>query len=74
MQIGNGSYIRKSERGNGQMVASTFRLGLLQESKLRDSLTMRPPENMHQPMRKIKEHKSLEDDRLQGKGKAPASS
>ena len=29
---------------------------------------------MHQLMRRIEEYKRLEDDRLQGKGKAPASS
>lgn len=29
---------------------------------------------MHQLMRRIEEHKRLEDDRLQGKGKAPTSS
>ena len=34
---------------------------------------MRPPEDMHQLMRKIVEYKRLEDDRLQGKGKAPDS-
>lgn len=33
--------------GNEKVVASTFRLGFPQDSELRDSLTMRPPENMH---------------------------
>ena len=33
--------------GNEQVVASTFRLGLSQESEYRDSLTMHPSENMH---------------------------
>ncbi|XP_075654972.1 uncharacterized protein LOC142625160 [Castanea sativa] len=33
--------------GNEKVVASTFRLGFPQDSKLRDSLTIRPPENMH---------------------------
>ena len=60
--------------GNEQVATSTFRLELPHELELRDSLTMRPPENMHQLMRRIEEHKRLEDDRLQGKGKAPASS
>ena len=59
--------------GNGQVAANTFKLGLLKESKLRDSLTIRPFENMHQLMRRIKEHKRLEDDRLQSKGKAPTT-
>ena len=35
---------------------------------------MRPPEDMHQLMRRIQEYKRLEDDRLQRKGKAPSSS
>ena len=52
---------------------STFRLRLPQESKLRNSLTIRTPENMHQLMRRIKEHKRLEDDRLQSKGLVPAT-
>ena len=32
---------------NEQVVASTFRLGLPQESELRDSMTIKPLENMH---------------------------
>jgi len=59
--------------GNGQVAVSTFRMGLPQESELRDSLTMKPPEGMHQLMRRIEEHKRLEDDRLQSKGKALAT-
>jgi len=55
------------------VAASTFRLGLLKDSELQDSLTMRPPENMRQLMRRIKEYKRLEDDRKQSKGKAPAT-
>ena len=50
-----------------------FRMGLPQESELRDSLTMKLPEGMHQLMRRIEEHKRLEDDRLQSKGKALAT-
>lgn len=49
--------------GNEQVVGSTFRLELAQESELRDFLTMHPLENMHQLMRKIEEYKRLEDDR-----------
>ena len=49
---------------------TTFRLGLPQDSELKDSLTMRPLKSMHQLMRWIEEHKRLEDNRLQGKGKA----
>ena len=59
--------------GNKQVAANTFKLGLPKESKLRGSLTMRPPENMHQLMRRIKEHKRLEDDKLQSKRKAPTT-
>lgn len=56
------------------MVASTFRQGLRHDSELKDSLTMRPIENMHQLMRRIKEYKRLKDDLQQNKGKIPATS
>ena len=56
------------------MATSIFRMGLLEELALRDSLTMQLLEDMHQLMKRIKEHKRLEDDRLQGKGKASTSS
>ena len=56
--------------GNEKIVASTFRIGLLEDSELRESLTKRPPENMRQLMRHIKEYKCLEYDQLQSKGKA----
>ena len=52
------------------MAAKTFKLRLPQESKLRDSLTMRPLENMHQLMRMIEEYKRLDNNKLQGKGKS----
>lgn len=51
------------------MAASTFRLALSQDSELRDLLTMKPFESMHQLMRRIEEYKRLEDDRQQSKGK-----
>ena len=35
------------EEGNKQVAASTFKLGFSYESELRDSLTMKPLENMH---------------------------
>ena len=57
--------------GNEKIVANTFRMGLLENSEFRESLTKRPPEDMRQLMRRIKEYKRLEDDRLQSKGKAP---
>ena len=57
--------------GNEKIVASTFRMGLLENSKLRESLTKWPPEDMRQLMRRIEEYKQLEDDWLQSKEKAP---
>lgn len=54
------------------MATNTFKLRLPQELELRDYLTMHPPESMHQLMRRIEEHKRLEDDKLHGKGKALA--
>lgn len=59
---------------NKKVAANTFRLGLPQDFELRDSLTMQPPKNMYQLIRRIKEHKRLEDDWQQSKGKAPATS
>ena len=56
--------------GNEKIVVSTFRMGLLENSKLRESLAKRPPEDMRQLMRRIEEYKQLEDDWLQSKGKA----
>ncbi|XP_075636606.1 uncharacterized protein LOC142608823 [Castanea sativa] len=57
--------------GNEKIAMSTFRMGLPEESRLRESLKRRPPEDMRQLMRCIEEYKRLEDDRLQTKGKAP---
>ena len=57
--------------GNEKIAASTFRMGLFEDSKLRVSLTKRPPEDMRQLMRRIEEYKCLKDDQLQSKGKAP---
>ncbi|XP_030958738.1 uncharacterized protein LOC115980645 [Quercus lobata] len=57
--------------GNEKIAASTFRMGLPKDSELRESLRKRSPEDMRQLMRRIKEYKCLEDDRLQNKGKAP---
>ena len=57
--------------GNEKIAASTFRIGLPEDSELRESLTRRPPEDMRQLMRHIEEYKRLEDDRLQSRGKAP---
>nr|XP_023914405.1 uncharacterized protein LOC112025959 [Quercus suber] len=60
--------------GNEKIAASTFRMGLLEESGLRESLTKKPPKDIRQLMRRIKEYKQLEDDRMQSKGKAPMMS
>ena len=56
---------------NEKIVANTFRMGLPKDSELRESLTKRPSKDMRKLMRRIKEYKRLEDDRLQNKGKAP---
>ena len=57
--------------GNEKIAASTFRIGLPEDSELRELLTRKPPEDMRQLMRHIEEYKRLEDDRMQSKGKAP---
>ena len=57
--------------GNKKIAVSTFRMGLLKDFGLRESLTKKPPEGMRQLMRCIEEYKRLKDDRLQSKGKAP---
>ncbi|XP_075640287.1 uncharacterized protein LOC142612041 [Castanea sativa] len=57
--------------GNEKIAASTFRMGLPDESRLRESLMRRPSKDMRQLMRHIKEYKQLKDDRLLNKGKAP---
>ena len=56
--------------GNEKIVANTFKMGLPEDSELWKSLTRRPTEDMRQLMRRIKEYKRLEDDRLQSEGKA----
>ncbi|XP_030958770.1 uncharacterized protein LOC115980682 [Quercus lobata] len=61
-------------KGNEKVAASTFRLGLPEDSELRESLTMRPLESMRQLMRCIEKYKGLEDDRQQSKDKAPTTS
>ncbi|XP_023870533.2 uncharacterized protein LOC111983103 [Quercus suber] len=60
--------------GNEKITASNFRLGLPEDSELRDLLTRRPPEDMRQLMRRIKEYRRFEDDRQQNKFKAPITS
>ena len=48
--------------GNEKIAANTFRMGLSEDSELRESLTKRPFEDISQLMRHIKEYKRLEDD------------
>ena len=50
--------------GNEKITTSTFRMGLPEDSELRESLTRKPPEEMRQLMRHIEEYKRLEDDWL----------
>ena len=50
--------------GNERIAASTFRIGLPENSELWESLTKRPSKDMRQLMRRIEEYKWLEDDRL----------
>ncbi|XP_050264193.1 uncharacterized protein LOC126708441 [Quercus robur] len=58
-------------RDNERVAASTFRMGLPEDSGLRESLTKKSPKSVRQLMRRIEEYKRLEDDQLQSKGKAP---
>ena len=43
--------------GHEKIIASTFRLGLPEDSKLRDSLTRRSLKDMRQLMRRIEKYK-----------------
>ena len=54
----------KIDGGNDKIAASTFRMGLLEDSNLRESLTRKLPEDMWQLMRRIEEYKHLEDGQL----------
>ena len=57
--------------GNYDDVAiSTFKAGLPAEHDLRKSLTSKPVVNVRQLMDHIDKHKRIEEDQLQGKGKA----
>ena len=49
---------------------STFKLGLPAEHKLRKSLTGKPVTSIRQLMDQIDKYKRVEEDQLQGKGKA----
>ena len=47
-------------------------MGLPTKHDLRKSLTMKPTLNMRQHMDRINKYKRLEEDQMQGKGKAKA--
>ena len=49
---------------NEKIVASTFRMGLPEDSELQESLIRMPPEDMRQLMRRIEQYKCLKDDRM----------
>ena len=57
-------FYNEIDGGNEKIAANTFRMGLPEDSELRESLTKRPPEDMRQLMRRIEEYKCLQDDRL----------
>ena len=52
------------------MAISTFKTGLPAEHDLKKSLTSKPVVNVRQLMDHIDKHKRIEEDQLQGKGKA----
>jgi len=52
------------------MAISTFKAGLPAEHDLRKSLTGKPVTNVHQLMNRIDKYKRVEENQLQGKGKA----
>ena len=52
------------------MAKRTFKVGLPTEHELRKSLTMKPALNMRQLMDRIDKYTMLEEDQIQGKGKA----
>ena len=57
--------------GNFDEVAiKTFKVGLPAEHGLRKSLTGKPVTNLRQLMDRVDKYKRIEDDQLQGKGKA----
>ena len=57
--------------GNFDEVAfKTFKVGLLAEHGLRNSLTGKPITSLRQLMDRVNKYKRIDDDQLQGKGKA----
>ena len=49
---------------NKKITTSAFRMGLSEDSELRELLMKRPLKDIRQLMRRIEEYKRLEDDRL----------
>ena len=49
---------------------STFKAGLPADHDLRKSLTDKPVTNVHQLMDRIDKYRRVEEDQLQGRGKA----
>ena len=52
------------------MTVRTFKVGLPAKHELRKSLTMKSALNMRQLMNRIDKYKQVEEDQIQGKGKA----
>ena len=58
-------------KGKNDLVAiTTFKAGLPADHDLRKSLTGKPVNSMRQLMDRIEKYKRVEEDQLQGKGKA----
>lgn len=58
------------DRDFEDVAIKTFKVGLPTYSGLQKSLTMKLPQSMHQLMDQIEEHKKVEDNQSQSKGKA----
>ena len=58
------------EGKNDDMAITTFKAGLPANHDLRKSLTGKPVTNVHQLMDRIDKYRRVEEDQLQGKGKA----
>ena len=58
------------EGEHDDVAISTFKAGLPAEHDLRKSLTGKPVASVHQLMDRIDKYKRVEEDQLQGKGKA----
>ena len=58
------------EGKNDPVAITTFKVGLLADHDLRKSLTGKPVNSVRQLMDRIEKYKRVEEDQLQGKGKA----